>query len=204
VAFEAITNAPRSQKIALGFMLLAIIIGGGYFLLLSPKLAEVDGLRAKSAALQSELRQNRTIAQTLARFRQEAVRLRQRLEAAKERLPSEKEIPTLYRQISDLAFQAGLTVSLFQPKAPVPKDVYSEVPISVSAEAGFHQLGSFFERLSRLSRIVTLTDIKLQGIERPTGTVRAELTLATYLFRPEGAPPPAPPKGAPGAKPGAR
>lgn len=204
MAFEAFTNAPRSQKLALGVMLLAIIIGAGYFLLLSPKLAEVDALRSRSLALQSEVRQSRVIAQSLARFRQEALRLRQRLEAAKERLPVEKEIPTLYRQISNLAFQAGLTVTLFQPKEPLPRDVYSEVPITISAETGFHQLGNFFERLSRLPRIVTLQDIKLQGIERPSGTVKADLTLATYLFRPEGAPPPAPPKGAPGAKPGAR
>lgn len=204
MAFEAITNAPRPQKIVLGVMFLAIIGGGGYFLVLSPKLADVDGLRGRNAALQDEVRKNRAIALSLAGFRQEAIRLRERLEVAKERLPSEKEIPTLYRQISDLAFQAGLTVSLFQPKEPLPKDIYSEVPISVSAEAGFHQVGSFFERLGRLRRIVTLTDIKLQGIERPTGAVKADLTLATYLFRPEGAVPPAPPKGVPGAKPGAR
>ena len=204
MAFEAFTNAPRSQKLALGVMLLAIIIGAGYFLLLSPKLAEVDGLRSRSLALEAEVRQSRVIALSLARFRQEALRLRQRLEAAKERLPVEKEIPTLYRQISNLAFQAGLTVTLFQPKEPLPRDVYSEVPITISAETGFHQLGNFFERLSRLPRIVTLQDIKLQGIDRPNGTVKADLTLATYLFRPEGAPPPAPPKGAPGATPGAR
>ena len=34
----------------------------------------------------------------------------------------------------------------------------------------------------------------------PLRTIRADLTLATYVFRPEGAPPPA----APGARPGAR
>ena len=203
MAFEAFTNAPRSQKLALGVVFLAIVVGGGYFLVLSPKLAEVDGLKGRSLALQSEVRQSRVIAQSLARFRQEALRLRERMEAAKARLPGEKEIPTLYRQVSDLAFQAGLTVSLFQPKEPLPRDVYSEVPITISAEAGFHQLGNFFERLSRLPRIVTLQDFKLQGIERPTGTTKADLTLATYIFRPEGAPPPAPPKG-PRATPGAR
>jgi type IV pilus assembly protein PilO len=204
MAFEAITDTPRSQKIILGLLLLAVIGAGGYFLVLSPKLADVGALRVKNATLQSEVSQSRAIAQNLAGFRQEAARLRERLEAAKERLPSEKEIPTLYRQISDLAFQAGLVVSLFQPKEPLPRDIYLEVPISVSGQAGFHQVGNFFERLSRLARIVTLTDIKLQGTERPTATVKADLTLATYLFRPEGAPPPAPPKGAPGAKPGDR
>lgn len=193
MAFETITQAPRPQKIAVGLILLAIVGAGGYFLLLSPKMVEVSDLRGQRAAKQTELLQSRAVAASLARFKQEAQTLRVRLETAKERLPTEKEVPSLYRQVSDLAFQVGLSVSLFQPKELVTKDVYQEVPISLSAEAGFHQLGTFFDRLSRLPRIVNLVDMRVIGIERPTGTLRANLTLATYVFRPEGAPPPPPP-----------
>lgn len=196
MAFEFITQAPRTQKIVFGVILLAILVGAGYFLLLSPKMVEVDGLRGQRASKQTELLQAKALAASLARFKQEAEALRAKLEAAKERLPSEKEIPGLYRQVSDLAFQSGLSVSLFQPKELVTKDVYQEVPITVSAEAGYHQLGNFFDRLAHLPRIVNLVDLKLAGIARPTGTLRADLILATYVFRPEGAPPPTPPTGA--------
>lgn len=195
MAFEFITQAPRTQKIVFGVILLAILVAGGYFLLLSPKMAEVGGLRQQRAAKQADLLQSKAVAASLARFKQEAQALRVKLEAVKERLPSEKEIPVLYRRVSDLAFQSGLSVSLFQPKDLATRDVYQEVPISISAEAGYHQLGSFFDRLSQLPRIVTLTNLKLSGIARPTGTVRADLILATYVFRPEGAPPPPPPTG---------
>jgi len=196
MAFEIITQAPRPQKIAMGLFLLVVLGAGGYFFLLSPRMLEVSNLKVQRAAKQAELVQSKAMAASLARFKQEAQALRAKLETAKERLPSEKEIPGLYRQVSDLAFQSGLSVSLFQPKEPVTKDIYQEVPISISAEAGYHQLGSFFERLSRLPRIVNLTDLKLAGISRPTGTLRADIVLATYVFRPEGAPPPAPATGA--------
>jgi type IV pilus assembly protein PilO len=196
MAFEIVTQAPRPQKIIMGVILLAILVAGGYFLLLSPKMIEVNDLRGQRAAKQAELLQSRAVAASLARFKQEAQALRTKLEAAKERLPSEKEIPGLYRQVSDLAFQSGLSVSLFQPKDPATKDIYQEVPISINAEAAYHQLGSFFDRLSRLPRILNLTDLKLAGITRATGTVRADLILTTYVFRPEGAPPPPPPTGA--------
>jgi len=199
MAFETITQAPRPQKIIFGVILLVVLVAGGYYFLLSPKMAEVSGLRQQRAAKETEMLQSRALAASLARFKQEAQALRARLETAKERLPSEREIPGLYRQVSDLAHQAGLAVSLFQPKEPATKDVYQEVPISVSAEAGYHQLGTFLDRIARLSRIVNLTDMKITGISRPTGTIRADLTLATYVFRPEGAPPPP----APGARPGA-
>lgn len=200
MAFEIITQAPRPQKIVFGVILLAILVAGGYFLLLSPKMAEVAGLRQQRSAKEVEMIQSRTLAASLARFKQEAEALRAKLEVAKERLPSEREIPGLYRQVSDLAYQTGLAVSLFQPKEPATRDIYQEVPISVSAETGFHELGAFLDRVARLQRIVNLTDLRLTGISRPTGTIRADLTLATYVFRPEGAPPPAPP-GRPGVRP---
>lgn len=200
MAFETITQAPRPQKIIFGVVILVVLLAGGYFLLLSPKMVEVSGLRQQRAAKETEMLQSRALAASLARFKQEAEALRARLETAKERLPSEKEIPGLYRQVSDLAYQAGMAVSLFQPREPATKDVYQEVPISVSAEAGYHQLGTFLDRIARLPRIVNLTDMKITGISRPTGTIRADLTLATYVFRPEGAAPP-PPPGTPGVRP---
>jgi hypothetical protein len=53
-----------------------------------------------------------------------------------------------------------------------------------------------------MPRIVNLADWRLLGINRPTGTIRAEVTLMTYIFRPEGAPPPKA-AGAPGRPAGA-
>ncbi|MBI4609145.1 MAG: type 4a pilus biogenesis protein PilO [Candidatus Rokubacteria bacterium] len=196
MAFEFITEAPGWQKAVLGILPLAFIGGGGYYFVVSPKLAEVQQLSGEKDALQKKVIQGRTDRKNLAGFEAKAKELEQRVTAARERLPAEKEIPKLYRQISDLATQQGLTVSLFQPKAPQDKDYYAEVPIQLNADAGYHQLGEFFEKLAKLPRIVTLGDFRLVAIERPTGTLQAELTLLTYLARPEGAPKPKPPPGA--------
>jgi len=75
------------------------------------------------------------------------------------------------------------------------------VPIAVTGESTYHQLGAFLERVGKMPRIVSLGDFRLVGIDRPTGTIRAEMTLATYTFRPEGAPPPPAKPGAPAAPP---
>jgi type IV pilus assembly protein PilO len=99
-------------------------------------------------------------------------------------------MPGLYRQISDLAFQSGLAMAVFTPRAPEEKEIFFDVPITVNAEGSYHQFGNFLARMGRMPRIVNLTDWRLLGIDRPTGTIRAEVTLMTYIFRPEGAPPP--------------
>jgi type IV pilus assembly protein PilO len=202
-ALDSIVNAPRPQKLIFGAMVLVIVGALGYFFLISGARAERDTLREANEVRRAEVLKAKADEANLRPFRALAEALRKRLDTAKERLPSEREIPQVYRQVSDLALQSGLGVSLFQPKAAEDRDVLSEVPISVTAECTYHQLGAFLERVGKMPRIVSLGDFRVIGIDRPTGTLRAEMTLATYMFRPEGAPPPPAKPGAPAAPPAA-
>ena len=201
--FAPIVNAPPIQKIIAGVFFLAAIVAGAYFLLLSPVQARVAELRTKHDALQAEVTQSRALAANLARFRQEALVLRSRLDAARERLPNDREVPVLYRRVTDLAFRSGLAMTTFQPREPQVKDYYTEIPITVAGEASYHDIGSFFERLAQLPRIVNVSDLRLSGITKPGATVRADMTLLTYMYRPEGSGPPPGKPGAPAAKPAA-
>src|SRR5881409_1069818 len=116
--FDPIVNAPRSQKLVVGFMGAIVIAAAAYFLLLAPVEAEVSQLRAQLTSLQSEITRSKAIVADLLKYRREVAELEARLNALKEKLPGEKEIPTLYRTLSDAANAAGLAVSLFQPRPP--------------------------------------------------------------------------------------
>jgi type IV pilus assembly protein PilO len=190
--FDPIVNAPKPQKIVLGVTGLAIVGAAAYFLLISPLETTVAQLRTQEASLQRELVQNRAIVADLARFRREVVELEARINVLKERLPSDREMPALYRTLSDAGTQAGLAVSLFQPREAQIKDYYAEIPIVVNAEGSYHRFGEFLERVARLARVVTVAQMKLSAGNRPGFPVRAELTLATYQYRPVGSPKPGP------------
>src|SRR4030095_14580765 len=187
---DPILALPKSQKIAIGVVGLVALAGLSYFFVLQPAWDEREALWNRNEGLRARVVQPRADEATLRPFRVQAAALRKRLEAAQERLPLEREVPRLYRQVSDLALQPALGLALFQPKAPEEKAILTELPIAVISESGYHQLGVFFDRVGRLPRIVNLGDFRMSGIERATGSVRAELTLTTYVFRPEGAPPP--------------
>jgi len=61
-------------------------------------------------------------------------------------------------------------------------------------EGSYHQLGEFLERLARLPARRDAQGDEAR-IHQPVGrAVRAELTLATYQYRPVGAPKPVAPK----------
>lgn len=198
---DPIVNAPQPQKLIFGGMVLAVVGALGYFFLISGARADRDTLLQESEVRRAEVLKAKADEANLRPFRAQAEALRKQLEAAKERLPSEREIPVVYRQVSDLAAQSGLGVALFQPKTPEEREVLTEVPIAVTAECSYHQLGAFLERVGKMERIVSLGDFRLTGIDRSTGSLRAELTLATYTFRPEGAPPPAKPGAPPAPRP---
>ncbi len=200
---DPLANVPKPQKIAIGVVGLVIVAGLAYFLLLSPRKAERDGLFQQNEALRAELSKARADEANLHEFRAQAAALRRRLDAARERMPAEKEMPVLYRQLSDLALRSGLNVALFAPKAPEARAGFSEVPITVTAETSYHQLGAFFDRVGRLPRLVALNDFRLTGINQPTGTLRAELNMATYIYKADNAPEPPRPGGpAPAPPPG--
>jgi type IV pilus assembly protein PilO len=200
-ALDPIINAPRSQKLIFGAIALVIAGALGYFLLIAGARTDRDVLLQENEVRRAELLKAKADEANLRPFRAQAEALRKRLEEAKERLPSQREIPQVYRQVSDIATQSGLGVSLFQPKPAEDRDMLSEVPIAVTAECTYHQLGAFLERVGKMPRIVSLGEFRLIGIDKPTGTLRAELTLATYTFRPEGAPPPPAKPGAPAPPP---
>jgi len=197
--FESFTNVSKTQQFLLLVFGLIVVVVLAYLLpgwgisAMSNQNAQLSG---QHEVLQKEIADKLRTLADLENVRREVVALERQLEALKERLPTEKELPNLYRTLSDSAVQAGLGVSLFQPKEPQVRDYYSQIPITVTAEGGYHDLGAFFERIAKFPRVVTVEDMKLTGLAKAKNSLRADLTLATYMYRPIGSPP-APKPGAP-------
>ena len=59
----------------------------------------------------------------------------------------------------------------------------SEIPIVVTAEGSYHQLAKFFERVAALPRVVNVNDFKMTGLTKAKNSMKADLTLATYMYR---------------------
>lgn len=212
---DALAVRPRWQQLVLGLVVLAVFAGAGYFIAVLPVHGRVQALRVQRDTQSEELARLRTQAQELARTRREAAEVAQQLEIVKEKLPTQREIPALYRTLSDAAVQAGLAVALFQPLPPRLRDFYSEIPISLVAEGGYHDIGDFLARVAALPRATSVSDLKLaapkpeagpaSGARPPTGanrprptttdaskprrSIRAEITLLTFVYRPVGSPP---------------
>jgi type IV pilus assembly protein PilO len=180
---QSFVDGPRPPKIVLGVLGLVALAALSYFFLLSPLQVRIQALAQRKAQVTTEVTQARAQVAEIERFRRELAELEKRLVLLQDRLPSEKETPTLYRALSSAAEQAGLGVSLFQPREARSKDVVNEIPIVLSAEGSYHQLAKFFERVAGLPRVVTVNDFKMSGLPKAKNSMKADMTLATYMYR---------------------
>jgi type IV pilus assembly protein PilO len=185
---EQFNALPKAARLAIGIVPIVGIVAAVYFLVMSPVLGRIQTLEIDLKKVREEIQQNRMLLAQLEVVKKQAVQLEQQLAVLAEKLPTEREMPPLYRTLSDSAFQAGLAVTLFQPREAKVRDYYSEIPITLTAEGGYHDLATFFDRLAGLSRVVNVDQWKLSGLNRTKQPMRADITLATYTYRPVGAP----------------
>jgi type IV pilus assembly protein PilO len=123
--------------------------------------ARITELQNEHTRLSAELEKARQMVGSLAKLEAEYERLHLQWESAQELLPLEEEMPDLLRKVTTAGNKAGVEFMLFQPKPPVVKELFKEHPVSVRVRGGYHELGTFLSGLANMSRIVNVTDIKV-------------------------------------------
>ena len=158
-------------------------------LLILPKNKEIKALENKISVQVNEIAKNDSKAAKLSQLTAENERLRKRLVELKEQLPEEKEVSSLLKQVSDLCIKSGLEISLWKPeeKKTHPSGIVYEIPVKVELTGSYHNLGYFFSSLTRLNRIINLSDIKLSEpkTEKEKVIVRVVFTATTFSAVPE-------------------
>jgi type IV pilus assembly protein PilO len=192
-------DASETGKLTLVFLALALLGAGAYAAIPGSIRARVVALESRQAELRRALSEARAAMSELERPRAEMVEIEARLERLRQRLPLEREIPSLYRALYAAAAETSLAVGLFQPGEPRAREYYTEIPIAVTVHGTYHRLGRFLAGIAELSRVVTVESLKLIAIEHASLSLRAEMILTTYVYRP--AVPPAVAAASPGTAP---
>lgn len=182
--FERFKKLPRSQRWLVAGVLYIAVVAVFYFLLIAPTMEQSDAAANQNVELTAKRDKVRARADNLAQFQQEFEVLLARLKQALKELPNDREIPGLLSEIDQLARKSGLEVRKFQPLPEVVHEYYAEVPVQIIMEGTFHEFGIFFDRVSKMSRIVSEKDIEI-GTPVDNGT-ETTLTVAgktvTYRF----------------------
>jgi Tfp pilus assembly protein PilO len=185
---------PWYYGLAMGLVVGALLFGIGYWRLVQPKTAEFEGLEARLADLQAKIQEGRAARQELPKFREEVRQLELELDKLLRILPARRNTPDLMRRIRSLAEQGDFALKRFNPKTLTDKEFFSEWPIDVAVEAGYHNLALFFDRISRFSRIINVEELEIRSLQPAVGqhTITSTFTAKTFVYKePEPEAPPA-------------
>jgi len=169
-------------------LIVGLVLGGGAiwasdrYLFKNIKL-EIQSQQTQLADLQQKVREGKAAEARLPQFREEAQRLEAELQRLLRILPTAKQTDELIKKIKSLTERGNHRFVVFQPGAFAKKDFYTEWPIGVTVEGGYHELAMFFDRLSRFSRIINVDALQI-GVPSRRGayTISSNFTMKTFIY----------------------
>jgi type IV pilus assembly protein PilO len=184
-ALKKIEQLSKPQRIGIYVGTLVLILGLSIWLLFWQKKQVIDGLNVELAKVQDELMQAKKNAEELTEWRTKMKKKEVQYKTVMKALPEKEEIPTLLSGISEAGKDAGLEFVLFEPKNEKRKEFYAEIPVDIDVTGNYHQVATFFDKVSNLPRIVNIRNIKMVPTKGDQGGGKALKTTCqavTYKF----------------------
>jgi type IV pilus assembly protein PilO len=171
-----------------GSLVIAVLIFAlAFFFYFKPRQEELGTLRAERIKVEDEVRVLKQKERELKKIEAELVTLNAQLKSLESIIPLRKETADILKQIQALAYDSRLELIRYAPQREVQRDFYSELPIPIEITGSYHNLGGFFDRLSRFPRLFTVERFSIRALPQQTdlSTVRATWTAKTYFFTEE-------------------
>ena len=166
-------------------LFVALAVAGAaafYYLYAAPARVDIAAQQKKLAALRVDITQGMTIARQLPQFRAQVADLEGRLDGLKAILPEEKDFADLLRSLQTLAVQSNLTIRHFKPAPIVSKELHAEWPINIELDGTYHNLGMFYDRISRFSRIINVGNMAIKAKDKPDQNTSISVACVATTF----------------------
>jgi type IV pilus assembly protein PilO len=181
---ERILELPPRQRILLLVGSVALLFFAYAYLVYSPRSAAIAQKERTQSDLLRERDRKAALAADLGRARAEVSKLNGDLRAAIAQLPDTKEIPDLLSNVSSLGRESGLEIIQFKQRPEQFEDFYAAVPVDILVRGTYSQVATFFDKVSRLARIVNVTHVAIKDAAQPQGGgVTLDTSCAAVTFR---------------------
>lgn len=170
---ERLEQLTNKQVWLITGLLVVILVVPFYVFVVAPQRQQIAQTSAHITLLQQEVRENNRIARSRGELLRKNSELQKQLEELKGQLPTDKEVESLLRAMANFAQQLGLDVRLWKRGKNVYDEsgLYQRIPVDVELVGGYHHVGYFFDRISKLERIVNIDDIDIQMAKKDGGRV---------------------------------
>ncbi len=167
----------------------ALVYFGVYYFVTSETRAETATLNDQVAQLVTQNEAARVATQRINEFRALYASKTAEYDELKVLLPEEREITNVLQGLQDTAQGSRLIVMRFSPREDAQQEFIMAKPVEIEVDSNFNNLRTFFDEMAKLQRIVSITDFKLNQLDKQTAnrTLHASFLLTAYYAAPEAA-----------------
>ena len=164
----------------------AVIVGGAvvtaalYFTVFK---SQNDKNASAQHALEDKVRENNELESyrpKLKQIEQQLAELKQQLEIEQRIVPDEKQIDGFITMMDAEATRAGVELRRYTAKDTKSQQYYTEVPFDMELDGPYYSTLNFFDRVSKLERIVNVSGLLISTTKNPNGAKAKR----TYQYAP--------------------
>jgi len=184
---KRLNNIPWYIQLGIFSFFGIVIAGMGWYFFIAGLDQQIKVKQGQLDSLKVEIQRGQAVEQKHQEFLTQNKQLLNKLTTLKIILPEAKQTDQLLRQVQESAVASNLVIKKFQPLPVAQKDFFSEWPINLEVEGTYHSLGIFFDKLSKFSRIVNVSDVKIteNKKQQPNQTIIATCMATTFVYNDE-------------------
>jgi type IV pilus assembly protein PilO len=134
-------------------------------------------------ALEDKVRENNELESyrpKLKQMEQQLAELKQQLEIEQRIVPDEKQVGGFIETLDGEAQKAGVELRRYTAKDTKSQQYYTEVPFDMELDGPYYSTLNFFDRVSKLERIVNVSGLLVSTTKNPSGAKAKH----TYTYAP--------------------
>jgi type IV pilus assembly protein PilO len=141
-----------------------------YILVFKPMDDQNNADRLKLLAKQKDIEMLRPFERNLPELDRQIESLKEQMEIQRRIVPDEKEADQFMHIMQDTASSAGIEIRRYVAKPTATREFYVEVPFEVELDGPYYSMLRFFEKVSRLERIINVSNLQLAGLKGGGGS----------------------------------
>ena len=147
----------------------AIVSAGLYFVVFK---SQMEKNTAAQHALEDKIRENNELESyrpKLKQIEQQLAELKQQLEIEARIVPDDKQVDGFITMMDAEAVKAGVELRRYTARDVKQAQYYTEVPFEMELDGPYYSALNFFDRVSKLERIVNVSNMLVSTTKNPGG-----------------------------------
>jgi type IV pilus assembly protein PilO len=177
---NAAGNWPIGVKAVVYLIIMVLVVYAGIHFYVSEQHVQLEREIHKETQLKQEFEKKSFQVANLTALRKQMEDVEGKFSELLGQLPTDKEVPGLLEDISDIGRAAGLQIEQIALAGERKEKFYIELPINIEVEGTYHQMGQFVSGVAAIKRIVTLHDYTLKPTD--DGLLKMGISAKTYRY----------------------